>query len=221
MALEVAGAEGRLAAIGRGAAFLIESQKGTGLWGYPDGRPDHSNAQYALLGLHAAASCGVAVPEEVWIKAGKAFLRSQLKDGGWNYVPSGKRASEPATGSMTAAGIASLLLCRNHVASQSKLPAKGMNQAVERGFDQLADRFTVRLNPGSMEGLGHYYYLYGIERVGQFARKTRIGRHGWYGEGAAHLCRHQRMDGGWQGDMVDTCFALLFLTQASRPLSGN
>lgn len=221
MALRESGESEELPAIEEGARFLINSQKGTGLWGYPDGRPDHSNAQYALLGLHAAAESAVEVPDEVWFKAGKAFLRSQIKDGGWNYVPAGKRAAEPATGSMTAAGIASLLLCRNHISSRSKLPQEEVNRAVEGGFEWLADRFTVRLNPGSQEGLGHYYYLYGIERVGQFARKTRIGRHGWYGEGAAHLCRFQRRDGGWQGDMVDTCFALLFLTQASRPLSGN
>jgi len=223
MALDEAGRRGNSSGAGEhrtyiedAARFLAESQDGGGLWGYPEGRSYNSNAQYALLGLHAAA--GAKVPATVWTKAGRAFLRSQLKDGGWNYVPSGRKASEPATGSMTAAGIASLLLARRHAAD---LDEKDVDAALERGFDWLAGNFTMRLNPGSPDGLGHYYFLYGIERVGQFAGRTKIGPHAWYGEGAAHLLRFQRADGGWQGSMTDTCFALLFLTQASRPLSGN
>ncbi len=218
MALDAARRDCRSSFAEEAVRFLVESQDGTGFWGYPEGRPDHSNTQYALLGLRAAVSRGVKVPDQVWFKTGRSLLRTQLKNGGWNYVPSGKRASEAATGSMTAAGIASLLLASSH---SSKVDKKSVEAAVERGFQWLGDHFTTRLNPGSAEGLGHYYYLYGLERVGQFARRTRIGRHGWYSEGAAHLCRYQRFKGDWQGSMVDTCFALLFLTQSSRPLSGS
>jgi|GEM_PF-2687200 len=221
MALHETGQDEFQELIEEGARLLIAWQDGTGLWGYPSGRPDHSNAQYALLGLHAAAESGISVPEAIWTKARKTFIRTQLKDGGWNYVPAGKRAQEPATGSMTAAGIASLLLCRHHSSKPSKPDEKAVDRALEQGLAWLGENFTIRLNPGSPEGLGHYYTLYGIERVGKFANRTKIGQHGWYSEGAAHLCRFQRRDGGWQGSMVDTCFALLFLTQASRPLSGE
>jgi len=218
MAVCEAGADSRLSFVEQGARFLLEHQDGSGLWGYPDGRPDHSNAQYALLGLHAAAEAGVEIPEDAWRKAGRFYLRSQLDDGGWNYVPSGKGAGDPATGSMTAAGIAALLLVRHHGA---KLDEDKVQSAINRGFEWLGAHFTVQLNPGSASGLGHYYYLYGLERVGQFASRSRISGRVWYGEGAAHLCRYQRSNGGWQGSMVDTCFALLFLTQASQPLSGG
>jgi len=218
MAVCEAGAESRFSFVEKGARFLLEHQDGSGLWGYPDGRPDHSNAQYALLGLHAAAEAGVKIPGDAWRKAGRFYLRSQLDDGGWNYVPSGKGARDPATGSMTAAGIAALLLVRHHGA---ELDEDKVQSAIDRSFEWLGAHFSVQLNPGSPSGLGHYYYLYGLERVGQFASRSRIGGRVWYGEGAAHLCRYQRSDGGWQGSMVDTCFALLFLTQASQPLSGG
>ena len=53
----------------------------------------------------------------------------------------------------------------------------------------------------------------------------RFGAHDWYAEGAAWLLETQRPDGSWltanakggQG-VWDTCFAILFLRRATRPL---
>ena len=176
------------------------------------------------LALMAVAEAGGGERYRSFVeKAARYFVRTQLKGGGWNYVSSGKRASDAATGSMTAAGVASLLLARHHGGKHrwKKNDEDAVEAAIDRGFEWLGAHFTVWLNPGSPTGLGHYYYLYGLERVGRFGGRTRIGEHGWYGEGAALLCRFQRRDGGWQGSMTDTCFALLFLTQSSRPLSGE
>ncbi len=54
-------------------------------WSYPinpgqDG-PDHSNTQFALLGLKSASRCGVKVPPDPFVKALKHFLKFQEKDG--------------------------------------------------------------------------------------------------------------------------------------------
>ena len=79
------------------AAKLENSQtlKGEhrGSWGYTaSGRMrahwdgDRSNAQYAILGLHAAAEAGVAVKRGTWERARQHWLDNQGPDGGWNYA---------------------------------------------------------------------------------------------------------------------------------------
>ena len=194
------------------AAFVAESQAPDGLWGYPTGRSDLSNAQYALLALKAASECGVDVTQRVWLRSYEWLLRRAQKDGGFNYVPHGKGARDPATGSMTAAALACLKICRNHLPKRRDLAGKA--DAIEnRAMTWLASRFVVDMNPGS--SMSHYYYLYGIERVGAFYGIREIGEHPWYAAGARHLLDWQRRDGSWRSNIVDTCFALLFLNRAS------
>ena len=50
-----------------------------------------------------------------------------------------------------------------------------------------------------------------------------IGRHEWYVEGAEMLLAAQNADGSWAAKtqvnpLRDTCFAILFLRRATRPL---
>src|SRR5688500_6857766 len=64
--------------IQKAADWFLTHQKKDGTWGYPDmawpsqaqyeAYYDHSNTQYALLGLKSAARCGVKVPSRVWRK---------------------------------------------------------------------------------------------------------------------------------------------------------
>ena len=93
--------------------WLEESQikqGGTaGMWGYgaQNMRGDNSNSQYALLGLREAAEIGERVDPEVWRRAREHFLRIQNRDnGGWGYEIS----SGSPTGSMTVAGVSSLII---------------------------------------------------------------------------------------------------------------
>ena len=55
-------------------------------WTYPpDGGGDHSNTQYAILGLRAAQTCGVPIPrdlwEDVWAKVIDHFVDRQEREG--------------------------------------------------------------------------------------------------------------------------------------------
>jgi hypothetical protein len=48
-----------------------------------------------------------------------------------------------------------------------------------------------------------------------------LGKTDWYLEGAEYLLRAQDDAGSWQaGDVVDTCFALLFLKRSSFKTSN-
>lgn len=113
---------------------------------------------------------------------------------------------------MTAAGIACLKICQDRL-SKNRGAQQKAEAGIQKGLTWLAARFQVALNPNSHQS--HYYYLYGVERVGSFLGIKKIGEHVWYDEGAAHLVGFQWSDGSWHRSIEDTCFALLFLNRAS------
>ena len=98
----------------------------------------------------------------------------------------------------------------------------------------LGNAFTVQQNPHDEGLLGrrrgqlyHYYFLYGVERIGRITARRFIGDHDWYREGAAYLCSPavQQFDGAWKGPdrpeddpNIATSFALLFLGKGRRPI---
>jgi hypothetical protein len=93
-------------------------------------------------------------------------------------------------------------------------------------MDWLASNFTVTQNPKTGEagqGGWQYYYLYALERAGIFFGTETFGAHEWYVEGAQYLLGQQKDDGSWMTKgsdhaIWDTCFAILFLRRATRPL---
>ncbi|MGE5193267.1 MAG: HEAT repeat domain-containing protein [Deltaproteobacteria bacterium] len=103
------------------ARYLMDKQRPDGEWDYPSpGNGDTSITQYAILGLWEAARSGVSVPKRVWDKAAGWHVSRQLKDGSFTYHPpppsaDGFTLGMPGTHSMTAAGTASLLVCRLHL----------------------------------------------------------------------------------------------------------
>ncbi|MBB3209033.1 hypothetical protein FHS27_004869 [Rhodopirellula rubra] len=219
--------------IRRNVAWLAEQQKGPndrnkGAWTYGNGRGngDPSNAQFAVLALGAAAERGIEVDPKVFQAAADYWRRIQLRRGGWSY--GGPRPS----GSMTCAGIASLLICGSSLndlddtKNGERLNCCGggeSDEALERGLDFLSDIFSIQANPGG-ELLSYYYYLYAVERVGRLSGRRLIGNRDWYREGAERLVSLQdAFQGFWKGGGVvesnrdiATSFALLFLSKGKR-----
>ena len=102
----------------RDARVLLQSVKRAGdAKGFYDYNPSgdktysHSRAQYAVLGLWAAAQMGVPVPKEYWQLVEKAWTDHQDRTGGWNYVY--KRDNYPVTAGMTAVGVATLFITQD------------------------------------------------------------------------------------------------------------
>ena len=208
---------------------------GTGTWTYNarggGGSGDNSNSQYALLGLHAGSEAGIRVKPEVLAAARRHWLSVQNRDGGWGYNDRGSNV----TGSMTCAGLSSLLITGlKRYQNQEALVGDaihdcgigGDDPSIRRGLDWLASHFRVTENPGSGRQW-HYYYLYGLERVGRLSGQRFFGGHDWYREGAEVLIREQdRFSGGWQGGgdagpIIGTSFALLFLGKGRAPVVVN
>src|SRR5688572_571814 len=192
--------------------FLQDKQLNNGMWDYrapAPGRPisrigaqssfdgDHSNTQFALLGLIAAQKGGIPIGAGVLERARRHWNDSQNGDGGWGYGSS--RGQAQSYGSMTAAGVASVFLLGNDLYAQTeKCGVYVENDRIARGLDWLSRMWSVTMNPGARGGLAEpYYYLYAVERVGVLTGLKYIGSRDWYREGAAFLVKDQRPDGSW------------------------
>jgi hypothetical protein len=236
---------------------------GSGVAGMrPFGAFDHSNTQYALLGLKCAARCGVVVDRSVWKRSLDHFLETQEAIGpdvlrfvpsspadkgrtraaivdharGWAYAQGRGRAPYA---SMTAAGVSSIVICRSELMGYHEMTAKLEAESERAAWDGLAWLGT-RWSPqrgGARPGVPvDYYEFYGVERAGVLAGVEWMGSGlDWYGAGAEPILDAQTADGGWAGrfgfvdprnrvlasggaDVVDTCFALLFLKKGTAPV---
>ena len=210
---------------------------GAGNAGPGGGSPDNSNSQFALLALYEAQHVGVEVSSQTWGRALAYWQRHQHADGSWRYRP-----SAPATGSMTCAGIASMVIASGRFSRGDATVENGIVRCcgkqeqigeIQRGLDWLGRNFSVKRNPSLVGGRSNvagkrylFYYLYGVERVGRMTGHRFIGRSDWYREGAKMLAGSQDpLNGSWKGpvgietnEQIATAFALLFLSKGRRPV---
>lgn len=177
-----------------------------------DAAYDNSNTQYALLGLKACAEADIEIPQDTWADAEKHLLRTQSGDGGWTYTLGGY-----SYGSMTAGGLGGLAICKFYQNKKIK-----EDPDIKKAVDWLDKNFTVMENPGIRGNptSWHYYYLYGLQRAGVLSETESFGTHNWYNLGARFLIIEQDVDGSWNKNAQDTCFAILFLSRATKPLTA-
>jgi hypothetical protein len=154
-----------------------------------------------------------------------------------------------ATGSITGCGISNLLLAREMLAKDKKARKKFMESgelkivdtAILDGLAWLDRNWSSFTNTRSKYGY-HIYYLYCVERTMDLLGKRLIGKRLWYPEGAREILKRQKRlkvqipnkrkgarsaDGVyWETgsthepkDVLDTCFALLYLKRATKGLT--
>jgi hypothetical protein len=196
---------------------------------------DHSNGQYAALGLKACAEAGVTVPQEVLLKATQAWRATQHGEtkgaysvGGWCYD---EDEDHVPYGSMTAGAVGSLLIY-DHLLGRDQWKR---DSYVAAGMNWLVKYFTVLENPAAPGGPASsraarkafsYYYLYSLERLGGLSRLEKLGPHEWYPSGAKAVLEAQQADGSWRDDSKyskpqwETCFAILFLRRPTQPVAS-
>ena len=200
---------------------------------------DNSASQYALLGIWAGARAGVRIAPEYWKLVFTYWSKGQGKDGGWPY----RVGQGNTTGTMTAAGLASLYVCYDNLLADRLITVGSRAHTtivdqINRGTAWFDKHFAnLAKKPKWHEALGFearwdYYFLYGIERVGLASGTKFFGNVDWYRAGATDLLQQQHPDGGWGGrwdprsnqgksDYMDTSFALLFLLRGQRPVLFN
>ena len=202
------------------------------------GPGDRSNGQFAVLALREAQEMGVPVSLETWKRARSHWLSSQNGNGGWSYSGGGQPAG--GSGSMTVAGIASLVITQAMLRAEAKeLNPDGtpaccgdpvLDKPLEDACRWMGNNFAITNNPG--DGRWLLYYLYGLERAGRFSGRrffvnSRGQKHDWYREGAEYLVSTQnQFSGTWQernGDhvVVNTSFVLMFLSKGLAPVLIN
>ncbi len=247
-----------LPAIQRNVKWFEERQwkaeRGTweGGWGYnyqgkDVRRPDNSISQVALLALHEAQAAGAKVQSETWARAKKYWERQQnLKGrnaGGFGYE---NPNSGEIRGSMTAAGISSLIIATENSLSIDDVIQGGRiqccgnlgeaNYRVQQAINWMTNNFMADKHPvrrgGMLKGLkNELYYLYSLERAGRLAGIRFFGDYDWYREGADHLIKDRRGKDYWSffhdgqkkdidviQNTIGTSFALLFLSKGLRPI---
>ncbi len=222
--------------INRNVKWLEETQvvegPRKGSWSYPgEGIGDNSNSQFALLALYEAERAGVQTSDKTWRLARTYWEDCQNIDGSWGYYK-----TMPGTGSMTCAGITSLVIAADRIeqpnarvtGEEIQCCSGGESEAenkIERAVNFLASNFSVTRNPRAMGGSWLFYYLYGLERAGRLTARRFIGNADWYREGAKFLIDNQdKLSGFWSGPgrvetpVLDTSFALLFLSKGRWPI---
>ncbi len=184
---------------------------------------DNSNAQYAALGLRACHDAGVILPAKVLNLGEQLWRGAQNKDGGWGYNSTANQ--EGSYGSMSAGAEGSLCI---YIYMQKKDWKR--DKDVSKGLEWMTKNFTVEKNTSapaqSIATSMQYYYLYALERAGMLYGTETLGRHKWYPVGANYLINAQLKNGSWaaaqsqsgQNTIWDTCWAILFLRRATRPL---
>jgi hypothetical protein len=184
-------------------------------------RYDNSCSQYAVLGVWMAAEAGMRVPMAYWERIGQHWVAVQGDDGGWGYESRRLEIKPPSTHSMTAAGLASVFIVLDQRFARRPNAGKGLVEAIERGLAWF-EREAMRANPRAQ---WHYYYLYGLERVGRACGYKYFGDYDWFREGARWLLENQLPDGSWRGggaqSLYNTSWALLFLCHGRAPLLFN
>jgi hypothetical protein len=174
---------------------------------------DNSNSQYGLLGVWSGAEVGVEVPGHFWMDVLKHWYTYQQADGMWGYTSGG------GTLSMTAAGTASLFVAEDYAYSArfgSRVGREPFSDSLKRALTWWEKEDNVSTPPSAWWG----YTLYGIERVGLASGFKYFGKHDWYRELAAHVISRQQPDGTW-GDLVESAYALLFLSRGRHPVLMN
>jgi Domain of unknown function (DUF4159) len=233
--------------IEKNVQWLIEARRMDGNkllgWTYDKTatRPDASNTQYAVLGLHEAQLAGVEIKREVWDSIRDYYLNTQLSNGTsagaygyvWDWTNNGlTRGEDGPRFTMTTAGLCGLLIAGADLNAGRETPnGDGTwkncgnyveNDKVVRSLEWLGKHFPAGGRLASEQYV--YYSLYGIERAGRLTGMRYLGGHDWYRVGCEFLVGQQVGDGSWRGlgesggSITSTSFALLFLSKGRTPI---
>jgi len=186
---------------------------------------DNSNTQFAVLALWAARRYDLPIDPALQLVA-RRFRATQQPDGSWFYMNNGRTVSDMPT--MTAAGLLGLAVGFGLETETKGGGALADKPPVAPNDDRIVKKALVHLakkvgNPGqNVTNPPEMYFLWSVERVAVLYHQVSIEGKDWYHWGLEILLANQKKDGRWflergQGafDLVDTCFALLFLQRAN------
>jgi hypothetical protein len=162
----------------------------------------------------------------------RAYAQGKDRARGFGYVGiTGADGENVATGSMTCCGLANIAICTSILEARDSALLTGdlartAEQAWWDGIAWLDANWSVTHNVN--KGGYHYYYLYCLERACGLKRINLVAGRPWYNLGAQVLVDEQTHSGAWNKtdthrphDVLNTCFALLFLNRATPAITGD
>jgi hypothetical protein len=194
---------------------------------------DHSNTQFALLGLWMARRLGV--PTDWCLRRAAHHFRHVVAPGGfWGYY-SGQvsAAGHPFTASSTCAGLLALAMeyglhytrtGSGRISRVVPVSDPHITDALRYLGEVLAGRhprsgmFSLQRPLLDVDARGDLYFLWSLERVAVIYEIDRFGGRDWYLWAAPRLVEAQKDDGCWNdvfGGVIDTCFAMLALKRSN------
>jgi hypothetical protein len=210
--------------------FAESIRKGNRGGGFAFAGGDHSNTQFATVGLWCGRRHGVDVADAL-TALDKHYRACQGADGGWSYSTVGMGSSSPA---MTCAGLMGLAMgfgaknLDDKVGRRADPDEIAKDAAVAAGLKYVGDFIAAagaERRPGAFQPnalSANLYFMWSLERVGMVFGLTTIGKVDWYEWGSKILVATQQRDGSWSSDGFHsgsnenaTSFALLFLTKAN------
>jgi hypothetical protein len=191
---------------------------------------DNSNTQFAMLALWAARRRHLPLDRPLHHVVHR-FRTTQTPQGSWNYHSNSSTNPAGTVPTMTCPGL--IALAMGYGLNPPTTKGTPLNdEAIARGLTHLAAHIDKKppKNPKDKKGastpkeaLPMMYFLWSVERVAVLYNLPKIMDKDWYMWGMNLLLSHQRPDGSWQpsisigyrSDILDTCFALLFLQRAN------
>jgi hypothetical protein len=199
--------------------WLQRAGGNSGLYTYTmGGGGDHSNTQFANLGLWAGGIGGVEISPQSWQIMSRHWLETQSAGGGWSYTSS----FDQPTSSMTVAGCNSLYIALDrfyarsdypYVIFEGARPNKKARQAIGRVYDAIrrGDAF-LKAHPSDVNAF-YGYELFGLERLGVASGSALIGGKDWFNAYAGRTAERR-----WGSKPVADAFALIFLVHGRAPI---
>jgi len=199
------------------AYLLIEGINAKGGYRYTlgDAGIDNSCTQYGALGAWECAKRGVPIPNSYWQKLEKHFVEGQLPDGGWGYTDD----RDASNLTMTSAGLAIMYVTLDYLHSNDFMRPGATDRhpvysRIQKGLDAFEKHFSVTTSG---------YAAVGIERVGLASGRKFFKGKDWYQEIASSYVSKMGNNGigGGQRSVVETSFALIFLSRGRVPVFAN
>ncbi len=210
------------------------------------GPEDTISTHLASLALLTAHGLGIRVKSSIWHdvltytseqqKPRIVGAKPETLPRGFAYIyghPVSDRG-EP-TGGATACGYATTAMAWYVLTTEGRRVAAWKQQnptlalttqsSIDDAQAWLEKHYTRFANPGKARGqkVNHHHWLWALETAMDLGRQKKLGAYGWYAEIATGLVERQRPDGSWRNDgtwepadVLDTCFALLFLQRSAR-----
>jgi len=216
------------------ASWLLDAatRDANNLFGYQAARKssfiDNSVVQYGILGLWEASKRGLKTPRRYWERWAEYFLRTQRPDGSWSAsdntdkgvggAGSGNIFDAQGIGTMTTAGLTTLLVAQQELFRNRKSPEPKITAAIQKAMDWLDRHFDIESGDS---GYNHYY-LYGIEQVALASGVRYLNGLDWYRTGADQIIHDTRLLKGIQEyDPLKLGFAMMFLSRGRFPVWIN